>query len=409
MTTQIKLDGVSKIFGPKPKSVIPMVKEGMSKSEILEKTGHTVGVYDASFDIKKGEVFVIMGLSGSGKSTLIRCFNLLNKPTDGAIYIDGENIVTSNKHQLKKVRQEKVAMVFQHFGLFNHRTILANVEYGLEVRNVSKEERRKIAMKNIEIVGLKGYEEKYPDELSGGMQQRVGLARALTNDPDILLMDEPFSALDPLIRREMQLELLDIQDRLQKTIIFITHDVNEAFKLGDRVAVMKDGKVVQVGTPEEIIEKPANEYISEFIKDIDRSKVIQAENVMIAPNALVSTKDGLNVAIKEMKENGISSVFAVDRQRRVKGIVTIDDAIAGIKEKKSLEDVLQQDFTIVQQDEYVNDLIPKALETKYPLAVVNEEDKLVGFILRVHVLAGLVFDNGNGDTGNGDESESERE
>ncbi|TQS76568.1 glycine betaine/L-proline ABC transporter ATP-binding protein [Ornithinibacillus gellani] len=409
MTTQIKLDGVSKIFGPKPKSVIPMVKEGMSKSEILEKTGHTVGVYDASFDIKKGEVFVIMGLSGSGKSTLIRCFNLLNKPTDGAIYIDGENIVTSNKHQLKKVRQEKVAMVFQHFGLFNHRTILANVEYGLEVRNVSKEERRKIAMKNIEIVGLKGYEEKYPDELSGGMQQRVGLARALTNDPDILLMDEPFSALDPLIRREMQLELLDIQDRLQKTIIFITHDVNEAFKLGDRVAVMKDGKVVQVGTPEEIIEKPANEYISEFIKDIDRSKVIQAENVMIAPNALVSTKDGLNVAIKEMKENGISSVFAVDRQRRVKGIVTIDDAIAGIKEKKSLEDVLQQDFTIVQQDEYVNDLIPKALETKYPLAVVNEEDKLVGFILRVHVLAGLVSDNGNGDTGNGDESESERE
>lgn len=406
MTTQIKLDGVSKIFGPKPKSVIPMVKEGMSKSEILEKTGHTVGVYDASFDIKKGEVFVIMGLSGSGKSTLIRCFNLLNKPTDGAIYIDGENIVTSNKHQLKKVRQEKVAMVFQHFGLFNHRTILANVEYGLEVRNVSKEERRKIAMKNIEIVGLKGYEDKYPDELSGGMQQRVGLARALTNDPDILLMDEPFSALDPLIRREMQLELLDIQDRLQKTIIFITHDVNEAFKLGDRVAVMKDGKVVQVGTPEEIIEKPANEYISEFIKDIDRSKVIQAENVMIAPNALVSTKDGLNVAIKEMKENGISSVFAVDRQRRVKGIVTIDDAIAGIKEKKSLQDVLQHDFTIVQKDEYVNDLIPKALETKYPLAVVNEEEKLVGFILRVHVLAGLVSDNGNGDQTNGDKPDS---
>ncbi|WP_163971389.1 quaternary amine ABC transporter ATP-binding protein [Oceanobacillus halotolerans] len=395
MTTKIKLEHVSKIFGPKPKSVIPMIKQGMSKDEILAETDHTVGVYDASLDIKQGEVFVIMGLSGSGKSTLIRCFNLLNKPTDGSIYIDDEDIVKYNSSQLKKVRQEKIAMVFQHFGLFSHRTILSNVEYGLEIRNVPKEERREIAMKNIEIVGLKGYEDKYPDELSGGMQQRVGLARALANDPDILLMDEPFSALDPLIRREMQLELLDIQERLQKTIVFITHDVNEAFKIGDRVAVMKDGQVVQVGTPEEIIESPANDYISEFIKDIDRSKVFQAENVMIKPNALVSLKDGLNVAIKEMEENGISSVFVVDRQRHLQGIVTIDDAIKGKKEKKSLEDVLSTDVTVVQKDEYVNDLIPKALESKYPLAVINEEEKVIGFILRVHVLAGLAANDVN--------------
>lgn len=392
MTTQIKLENVSKIFGSKPKSVIPMVKEGMSKDDILAKTGHTVGVYNASLEVKKGEVFVIMGLSGSGKSTLIRCFNLLNKPTTGSVYIDGEDIANSGKSTLKKVRQEKIAMVFQHFGLFNHRTVLANVEYGLEVRHYSKEERRNIAMKNIEIVGLKGYEDKYPDELSGGMQQRVGLARALANDPDILLMDEPFSALDPLIRREMQLELLDIQERLQKTIIFITHDVNEAFKLGDRVAVMKDGHVVQIGTPEEIIEQPANNYISEFIKDIDRSKVIQAEHVMIKPNALVSTKDGLNVAIKEMEENNISSVFVVDRRREVKGLVTIDDAVKGIKEKKSLQDVLKTDINIVKQDEYVSDLIPKTLESSFPLAVVDDEEKLVGFILRVHVLAGLIAD-----------------
>ncbi len=191
-------------------------------------------------------------------------------------------------------------------------------------------------MKNIEIVGLKGYEDKYPDELSGGMQQRVGLARALTNDPDILLMDEPFSALDPLIRREMQLELLDIQERLQKTIIFITHDVNEAFKIGDRVAVMKDGKVVQIGTSEEIMEKPATDYISEFIKDIDRSKVFQASHIMMKPNAIVSLKDGLNVAIKEMQQNGLSSVFVVDRGRILKGILTIDDAIKGIQEKKEI-------------------------------------------------------------------------
>lgn len=393
MTTKIKLESVSKIFGPKPKTVIPMVREGMKKEEILADTGHTVGVYDASLDIKQGEVFVIMGLSGSGKSTLIRCFNLLNKPTDGDIYIDDMNITKCSSANLKKVRQEKVAMVFQHFGLFNHRTILANVEYGLEIRNMPKEERREIALKNIENVGLKGYEEKYPEELSGGMQQRVGIARALANDPDILLMDEPFSALDPLIRREMQLELLDIQERLQKTIIFITHDVNEAFKLGDRVAVMKDGKVVQVGTPEKIIEEPADAYISEFIKDIDRSKVFQAEHVMIKPNALVSDKDGIHVAVKEMQENGISSVFVIDRQRHVKGLVTIDDAITGIKDKKTLDDILRTDITIVQTDEYISGLIPKALESTFPLAVINDENKLTGFILRVHVLAGLVAED----------------
>lgn len=390
MTVQIKLDRVSKVFGPKPKSVIPMVKQGMSKEEILAKTGHTVGVYNASLDIYKGEIFVIMGLSGSGKSTLIRCFNLLHKPTMGSIYLDGQDITKMGKHELKEVRQKKIAMVFQHFGLFNHRTVLANVEYGLEVRGVDKATRREIALKNIEIVGLKGYEDKYPEELSGGMQQRVGLARALANDPDILLMDEPFSALDPLIRREMQLELLDIQERLQKTIIFITHDVNEAFKLGDRVAVMKDGQIVQVGTPEEIIEKPVNGYISEFIKDIDRSKVFQAEHVMIKPNALVSLKDGILVAIKEMQENGISSVFVVDRQRKLQGIVTIDDAVNGLKRKQTLQEVMRQDYVTVKSDDYVHDLIPKAFESKYPLAVINDDHKLIGFILRVHVLSGLV-------------------
>src|SRR5699024_4759019 len=330
-------------------------------------------------------------------STLIRCFNLLHKPTTGSIYIDDLDIVNGSKADLKKVRQEKIAMVFQHFGLFNHRTVLSNVEYGLEIRQIPKEKREKIARKNIEIVGLKGYEDKYPEELSGGMQQRVGLARALANDPDILLMDEPFSALDPLIRRDMQLELLDIQDRLQKTIVFITHDVNEAFRLGDRVAVMKDGHVVQVGTPEEIIDQPANEYISEFVKEIDRSKVFQADHVMIKPNALVSTKDGLQVAIKEMRINNISSVFVVDRSRHVKGIVTIDDAIQGVKDKKVLLDVMKTDIAIVNQEEYVNDLIPKVIESKFPLAVVNDEEKLVGFILRVHVLAGLINGENNGD------------
>lgn len=255
MTVKVQLENVSKIFGKKPTSILPLIEEGMSKEEILNKTGHTVGVYDASLSIKEGEVFVVMGLSGSGKSTLIRCFNLLNEPTSGSVKIDGVDIAKASAEELKQVRQKKIAMVFQHFGLFDHRTVLENVEYGLEIQKMSKNKRREIALENIKLVGLEGYEDQYPQQLSGGMQQRVGLARALANDPDILLMDEPFSALDPLIRREMQLELIRLQKKLKKTIVFITHDVNEAFKLGDRIAVMKDGRVVQIGTPEEIIRK----------------------------------------------------------------------------------------------------------------------------------------------------------
>ncbi|MFJ7972806.1 glycine betaine/L-proline ABC transporter ATP-binding protein [Psychrobacillus sp. NPDC096389] len=393
MTVKLKLENVSKIFGPRPKKIIPMVENGVAKEEILAKTGHTVGVYNASMEIMEGETFVIMGLSGSGKSTLIRCLNLLNRPTSGAIYVDGENVVDYNKNQLKYYRQKKIAMVFQHFGLFSHRTVLENIEYGLEVRGMSKAERQAIAQKHLETVGLKGYENQYPDELSGGMRQRVGIARALANDPDILLMDEPFSALDPLIRREMQLELLDIQNRLQKTIIFITHDVNEAFKIGDRVAVMKNGKVEQIGTPEEILDKPASNYISEFIRDIDRSKILQAEHIMTKPYGLVSLKDGLNVATQVMRENGISSAFVTDRKRQIQGIVTIDQAIDGLKQKKTLQEVMSTEVKTVRPDEYVQDIIPYVLDSKYPIVVTDEELTIKGIILRVHVLASLISDN----------------
>lgn len=392
MTTKIKLEHVSKIFGPDPKSVIPMIEEGKSKDDILEETGHTVGVYDASFDIKQGEVFVVMGLSGSGKSTLIRCLNLLNEPTTGSVYIDGQDIAGGNKEKLKKVRQEKVAMVFQHFGLFDHRTILANVEYGLEIRKMSKEERREIALKNIEVVGLKGYEDQYPSQLSGGMQQRVGLARALANDPDILLMDEPFSALDPLIRREMQAELVNLQKELQKTIVFITHDVNEAFRLGDRIAVMRDGRVVQVGTPEEIIDEPANDYIVDFIQDIDRSKVFQAKHIMSEARMTVTTNDTTNEAVKKMRESSLSSIFVLDNEEKLAGIITIDDAVKAIKQERTVESILNKDIEKVDEDEYVNDIIAKSLQTKYPLAVIDNEQKLQGIILRVHVLSGLISD-----------------
>lgn len=395
MTTKIKLENVSKIFGPKPKTVIPMIEKGMTKEEILNETNHTVGVHNASVDIKEGEVFVVMGLSGSGKSTLIRCFNLLHKPTAGAVYIDGQNIVECGGEDLKKVRQEKIAMVFQHFGLFDHRTVLANVEYGLEIRETPKEKRREIALKNIELVGLKGYEDQYPQQLSGGMQQRVGLARALANDPDILLMDEPFSALDPLIRREMQQELIRLQKKLKKTIIFITHDVNEAFKLGDRIAVMKDGHVVQVGTPEEILEEPANDYIIDFIQDIDRSKVFQAKHIMIEPKVISSEEETVNEAVRKMCENSISSVFVLDEQSHVKGIVTIDDAVKAIKREKTMKEIIKRDIEVVDEDEYVSELIQKSLQTRYPLAVVDKEQKLKGIILRVHVLSALISENNN--------------
>src|SRR5690625_1814703 len=398
MSTKIKLERVSKIFGSDPESIIPLIQKGKTKEEILNETNHTVGVYDATIELKKGEVFVVMGLSGSGKSTLLRCLNMLNVPTDGDIYMDGENIVECDREELTKIRQEKIAMVFQHFGLFDHRTVLSNVEYGLEIRKMDKEKRRQIAMDNIELVGLKGYEDQYPQQLSGGMQQRVGLARALTNDPDILLMDEPFSALDPLIRREMQTELINLQKKLQKTIVFITHDVNEAFKLGDRIAVMKDGHVVQIGTPEEIIDEPANDYIVDFIQDIDRSKVFQASHVMIEPRVTAKLNETLNAVARKMRDSSLSSLFILDDANHVKGIVTIDDAVKGIKKDRSIQDVLKTDIEIVDEDEYVNDLITKSLDTKYPLAVTNKDNKLQGIILRVHLLSGLVpDDNNNGD------------
>lgn len=390
MKQKIKIENLVKIFGSRPQLALKKLKSGQSKEQILKETGQTIGVHNVSLDIYEGEIFVIMGLSGSGKSTLLRCLNLLNKPTDGKIYVDGENIVKYDKKQVRNFRQKKMAMVFQHFGLLTHRSVLSNVEYGLEVKGISKEEREKISRDVIKTVGLEGWEDKRPSELSGGMQQRVGLARALANDPDILLMDEPFSALDPLIRREMQLELLSIQSKLRKTIVFITHDINEAFKLGDRVAVMKDGSLVQVGTPEEILSNPSNEYIEDFVRDIDLTKVLQAKNVMTKSTALVSLKDGPNVAVKEMRANGISSLYVVDRDMRLQGIVNISDTIEAIKEKKSLQDILRQDYFKISPEAYIQDLMSRAVETKYPLAVVDEENKLLGVVVRSSILSGLI-------------------
>lgn len=391
MTTKLKVEHVSKIFGRNPKSILKKLnKDGGTKENIEKETGHTVGVHDVSFEVEEGEIFVIMGLSGSGKSTLIRCLNLLNVPTGGKIFIGDEEITAYNKSQLRKFRQDKIAMVFQHFGILTHRTVLNNVEYGLEIKGMPKSEREKTARTVIETVGLGGWEDKMPSQLSGGMQQRIGLARALATEPDILLMDEPFSALDPLIRREMQQELLDIQNKLKKTIVFITHDVNEAFKLGDRVAVMKAGKVVQIGTPEEILSNPADDYIKDFVQDIDRTKILQAKNVMFKPTAIGTIKGGIKLAIKEMKDNGISSLFILDSERKLQGIITIDDAIKANQEDKKMTDILRNDFETTDLEAYVQDLIPKATESKFPIAVVDENNKLLGIIVRVSVLSALV-------------------
>ena len=391
MSNIIKVENLVKIFGRNPKSALKKLQQaGMTKGQIEKETGHTVGVHDVSFEVKEGEIFVIMGLSGSGKSTLIRCLNLLNKPTAGSVYVDGKDIVKFDKKELREFRQTKMAMVFQHFGLFSHRTVMENVEYGLEVKKVPKEVRRKIAEETIHTVGLDGWEDKMPHQLSGGMQQRVGLARALANNPDILLMDEPFSALDPLIRRDMQLELLNIQSKVKKTIIFITHDVNEAFKLGDRVAVMKNGKIVQIDSPEEILANPADGYTEDFIQDIDKSKIMQAKNIMFNPSPLVSIKDGLKVAMKEMKTAGISSVFVVNKEMQLQGMITIDDTIKAIQENRTLKDILRKDYFTTREDTYVQELIPMAVETKYPIVVISETEKLLGIIVRASVLSGLV-------------------
>lgn len=386
---KIKIENLTKIFGRNIKTALERMKRGESKDKIFKETGATIGVNQANFEVFEGETFVIMGLSGSGKSTLIRCLNLLNEPTEGKVIIEGDNILEYDKNQLKNLRQEKMSMVFQHFGLFTHRSVMGNVEYGLEVRNISKKERQEAALKNLAAVGLEGWENKMTDELSGGMKQRVGLARALANDPDILLMDEPFSALDPLIKREMQTELLELQARLKKTIVFITHDINEAFKIGDRVGIMKDGIIEQIDTPENILSEPANEYIENFVRDIDRTKILQAQNIMYKPTALLSLKDGPKVAVKTMNTHGISSIFVVDNERKLQGIISVDDAIEAIKEGKALKEALNQDFYTAGPEESLQELFPKASDTKYPIAVVDENNKLLGIIVRVAVLSSL--------------------
>ena len=384
---------MTKIFGKKTKAALEMVKQNKSKQEILKATGATVGVYDVSMDIEENEIFVIMGLSGSGKSTLVRLINRLIEPTSGEIYIDGEDINQLNHEQLRKVRREKINMVFQNFALFPHRTILENTEYGLELRGIEETERQALAEKALDNSGLLAFKDQFPDQLSGGMQQRVGLARALANDPEILLMDEAFSALDPLIRREMQDELVELQENVQKTIIFITHDLNEALRIGNRIAILKDGQLMQIGTGEEILTNPANDYVRDFVEEVDRSKVFTAENIMEPAITTNIHTDGPHVAFTHMRHEGSSLVLAVDSKRKLYGYMDAEDLLRARREHLPLKDVINPNVTKVRKETLVGDLFELTNLSPAPIAVVGEDDRLLGVIRRGKIIDSLAKTN----------------
>ncbi|WP_045210963.1 quaternary amine ABC transporter ATP-binding protein [Desulfonatronovibrio magnus] len=394
---KIQLKNVCKIFGDHPKKALSMLEQGKNKDEIQAKTGCVVGVNKASFHVEEGEIVVVMGLSGSGKSTLVRCINRLFEPTAGEVIVDGQDVRKLNKEQLRQFRREKFGMVFQNFALFPHRTVIHNVEFGLEIQGADQTVRRKKSEKSLELVGLGGWGEKYPSELSGGMQQRVGLARALALDPDILLMDEAFSALDPLIRRDMQDELISLQQTMRKTIVFISHDLDEALKLGDRIVLMKDGAVVQIGTPEDILTKPSNDYVAKFVEEVDITKVLTAESIMKKSQdvAYIGT-DGPRAAMRKMKNNAIASLFVLDKSNIIKGIVFADEVAKLIeKGEKSLEPVINKDIQTVTPETPASDLFAVMQGISYPVAVVDENNKLKGIIVKGLLMAAIAERGGD--------------
>ncbi len=395
MGVKIEVKNLIKIFSSQPQKALHLLDKGFDKEQIFAETGLTVGINNVSFTVNEGEVFVVMGLSGSGKSTILRCLNRLIEPSSGSVIIDGVDIIKLKTQELRQVRQKKLAMVFQQFALLPHRTVLQNTVFGLEVHGVGKAEREKRALDRLAMVGLAGLEHSYPDELSGGMKQRVGLARALTNDPDILLMDEAFSALDPLIREEMQDELLNLQQKMNKTIVFITHDLNEALKIGDRIAFVRNGSLVQVGTPEEILRDPADDYVAKFTRGVDRSRILTLKDVMKRPHPVVQLRDGPHVALQVMKEHGISSVFVVDRAKHLQGLITAEQAIEARKaDIKSLQDVELLEVPVHNETVLVQDIFTVIAESKVPLAVIDEEKRLIGIIIRGSVLAALADTGG---------------
>lgn len=387
MENQIKIEikNLFKIFGPHPKNALKLLKDGLDKEAIFEKTETTVGVQDASFEIYTGEIFVIMGLSGSGKSTMVRMLNRLIEPTVGEVLIDGEDIVTMSDEQLVKVRRAKLSMVFQSFALMPHMTVLQNAAFGLEMDGVDKETREKRALQALEQVGLDAWAESMPNELSGGMQQRVGLARGLAVDPDILLMDEAFSALDPLIRTEMQDELLKLQSKSKRTIVFISHDLDEAMRIGDRIAIMEGGRVVQVGTPEEILQNPADDYVRAFFRGVDPTNILTAGDIASDSQVTIPITDGKNprAGLQRLIKNDRSYAFVLDSDKIFKGIVSTDslhDLLDCEEEPHLIPNAFLEDVVAAHQGDSLQDILPLVARHPWPLPILDDDGKYLGAV-----------------------------
>ncbi len=391
--TILKVEHLYKLFKSREisgseETAIEMLQQGLSPAEVRAKTGIVVASNDVSFAVKRGEIFTLIGLSGSGKSTIIRCLNMLHRPTSGHIYVENEDITKYDEEQLMQLRRTKVAMVFQNFGLMDHRDVLSNVAYGLEIKGVNKKERESKALEMVALVGLEGWENKRIDNLSGGMKQRVGIARALANDPDILLMDEAFSALDPLVRNDLQFELLGIQEKMQKTIVFITHDINEAFKLGNHVGILREGEMVQLTTPEEMLANPADDYVRKFIDNVDSTKVLSVKNIMVTPGAMIKAGDGVNLALKSMKSNGLSSAYVVGEHMQFQGLITLENALAVRAGQLNFEEAIIRDIPIIKDIHTpIADIVNLAANARFPLVVVADDGSLQGIVSKAAILS----------------------
>jgi glycine betaine/proline transport system ATP-binding protein len=391
---KIVVENLYKIFGPQPEVAVKLLGDGLSKDAIHEKTGMTVGVDNATFTIDQGEIFVIMGLSGSGKSTMVRMLNRLIEPTAGDVIVDGRNVTRMSPDELVKFRLHNMSMVFQSFALMPHMTVLENAAFGLELADVDKRKREERAMQALEQVGLRGWEAVYPKELSGGMQQRVGLARGLAVDPDILLMDEAFSALDPLIRTEMQDELLKLQEKDQRTIVFISHDLDEALRIGDRIAIMEGGRVVQVGTPEEILQNPADDYVRAFFRGVDPTNVISAGDIARDTHpTIIRTKEGsLRAAHEILSGSERDHGYVLDAQHRFLAVVSSDSLKVAIERGASdrpIDQAYIAEAKPVNADASMQDILPEVASRSWPVPVVDDRNVYLGVVSKNRFLRTL--------------------
>jgi glycine betaine/proline transport system ATP-binding protein len=397
LTAKIEARNLVKIYGDKTDKALELFNRGLSRSEILQETGLTVGVAGVNFEINEGEIFVVIGLSGSGKSTLLRCINGLLMPTSGSLLVNGEAVEKMNDEELRRLRGEKISMVFQHFALLPNRSITDNVAFGLELRGTPVEERRQRAQEALVKVGLEEWQDKFPSELSGGMKQRVGLARALVMDSDVMLMDEPFSALDALIRAEMQEELITLQREIKKTVIFVTHDLDEALRLGDRIAIMRDGAIEQIGTADEILSNPVNEYVEKFLQGIDVSKILDANSISKWPREVIRETEGISIALHRMKKTDTGYLFVLGARNKLVGMILREDVLKLARDKQtSIKDIIKETST-VQSNTIMRDIYSELRNAEKDLAVVDDSGRFLGVI--THSILLMTLDERKGGDG----------